>query len=159
MKPALALAMLLLALPAFAEEPPRHEGYAPLEALVGSWTVAGREDTYRETCDWYHGKRHIVCHTESKREDGSTSHSISILSFIPDQGYVYTGISSNGRYETHKDGTFKDGILEYVDRSSKGLTRTRLGPLGGPRVPINVHTSPDGDKWEQAVSSEYVRVK
>lgn len=160
MKHVLPLATLLLAFPAFAQEQPRHEGYAPLEGFVGSWTIPGQEDTYLETCAWYHGERQIVCNTESKRKDGSIAHGMSILSFVEGQGYVYTGIGSRGRYETHEGGTFKDGILEYIDRSSEGITRIRIGPFKDRNLlPFNVDTSPDGVKWEQAESFNYVRVK
>jgi len=160
MKPVLALAPLLFALPALAQEPPRHEGYAALEGLVGSWTIAGREGEYLEVCDWYDGKRHIVCNTESKRKDGSTSRGMSILGFVPDQGYVYTGIGNRGRYETFRAGTYKDGIIEYRDQSAEGHTRIRIGPFTDRKlVPFNVHTSADGVKWDSADSFNYVRVK
>jgi len=149
----------LLVFPAFAQEKPRHEGYAPLENLVGSWTIPGKEKTYLEKCDWYHGNRHIVCHTEARKDDGSTSHGMSILSYVPEHGYVYAGIGSSGRYETHAAGTFKDGVIEYVDRSSDGLTRIRVGPFEKDAVHFSVDTSPDGAKWEQADSFDYVRVK
>lgn len=160
MKHVLLLTALTVALPAFAQEQLRHEGYEPLEGLVGSWTIAGQEGTYLETCDWYHGKRHIICHTESKRKDGSTSHSMSILSFVPEQGYVYTGIGSRGRYQTYKEGVYKDGVIEFVDHSSEGHTRIRVGPFSDEKlVPFNVHTSQDGVKWDPAESFNYIRVQ
>lgn len=160
MKHVLPLAMLLLSFPSSAQEPPRHAGYAALEGFVGSWTVPGQEDTYLETCDWYHGKRHIVCNTESRREDGSMSYSMSILSFVPDQGYVYTGIGSRGRYKTHQGGIYKDGILEYIDRTDEGFTRITIGPFDDRKsLPFNVHTSTDGTKWEPVNSFNYIRVE
>jgi hypothetical protein len=160
MKHVLLLVALLFASFAFAQEKPRHEGYAPLEALVGSWTIAGKEGAYLETCDWYHGKRHIICNTESKRKDGSTSHGMSILSFIPEHGYVYAGIGSSGRYETYRGGTYKEGVIEYLDQSAEGQTRIRVGPFDDrTSVPFNVHTSKDGVQWEAADSFNYIRVK
>lgn len=159
MKQALILSSLLLVSPTFAQEQPRHAGYAPLENLVGSWTISGKESTFLERCAWYHGERHIVCNTESKRADGSTSHAMSILSFVPDQGYVYAGIGSHGRYETHQRGTYADGILEYLDPSGDGWTRIRIGPFGAAAVPFNVHSSPDGIEWKLLDSFTYIRVK
>ena len=100
MKLIVLLAALVLTSPSVAQEP-RHQGYAPLEGLVGSWTIAGKEGSYLETCDWYDGRRHIICNTEAKRKDGSISRGMSILSFVPEQGYVYTGIGNRGRYETN----------------------------------------------------------
>src|SRR5688572_5980768 len=118
MKVVLALAALIASSQSFAQEPTRHAGYAPLEALVGSWTIAGREGTFWEKCAWFDGKRHIVCNGESKRKDGSISRGMSILSFVPEQGYVYTGIGNRGRYETYRGGTFKDGVIEYMDQTA-----------------------------------------
>ena len=153
------LGTLLIAGASSAAEPPRDAGYAPLEHLVGTWTIAGKEDGYRETCAWYHGNRHIVCETESKRADGSVSHGMSILSFVPGSGYVYTGIGSDGRYETYRNGTFDAGVLEYVDRSGAETVRIRVGPLGDKaRIPFNVATSTDGVTWTPADSFTYVRV-
>ena len=160
MKHVLPLAALVVASAAFAQEQPRHDGYTPLEGLVGSWSITGKESTYLETCDWYHGKRHIICNSESKRKDGSTSHGLSILSFVPEQGYAYTGIGAGGRYETYRGGTYNDGIIEYVDQSAEGWTRVRIGPFSDKtRVPFNVHTSKDGAKWDAAESFDYIRVK
>ena len=154
------LAALLVSSPAFAQEPPRHEGYSALEGLVGSWTIAGREGSYLETCDWYDGRHHIICTTESKRKDGSIARGMSILSFIPDQGYVYTGIGNRGRYETYRGGTYVDGVIEYLERSGDAHTRIRIGPFTDRNlVPFNVHSSRDGVTWEQADSFNYVRVK
>jgi hypothetical protein len=160
MKRVLPLTALLIISAALAQEPPRNAGYAPLEGLVGSWTIAGKEGTYLETCDWYHGKLHILCNTESMRKDGSSSHGMSILSFIPEHGYVYAGIGSGGRYETYSGGTFQNGVIEYSDTSGGVHTRIRVGPFSDRNiVPFNVHTSADGTKWDQADSFNYVRVK
>lgn len=160
MKYVCALGMLLLVGSAIAQELSRDAGYDVLEGLVGSWTIPGQEGKYLETCDWYHGRRHIVCNTESKRADGSTSHSMSILSLVPGQGYVYTGIGSRGRYEAHEGGTFKDGILEYVDRTPETTTRIRVGPFEDRKVvPFRVQTSSDGLKWDEVESFTYMRVK
>jgi hypothetical protein len=160
MKHAIALAALLLAVPAIAQEPARDPGYDALDGLVGRWTIAGREGKFLEVCDWYHGRRHMVCNTESTRDDGSTSHGMSILGFVPGEGYVYTGIGSRGRYETYRGGTFRDGILEYLDTAAAVRTRIRVGPFTDPdRVPFNVHTSKDGVAWEAADGFHYVRVK
>ena len=155
-----ALGLLLLASPAIAKEPAGSQGSAALGGLVGTWTIQGRESTYIETCAWYDGERHIVCNTESKRADGSTAHSMSILGFVAGKGYVYTGIGSRGRYETYANGTFEDGILEYLDRTPEGITRIRLGPFSDRSVlPFNVHTSADGVKWVEVESFRYIRIK
>lgn len=154
------LAALLISSPALAQEPLRDEGYSALEGLVGSWTIAGKEGSYLETCDWYDGRYHIVCNTESKRKDGSIARGMSILSFIPGHGYVYTGIGNRGRYETYRGGTCINGIIEYLDRSDDGHTRIRIGPFTDRNlIPFSVHLSKDGINWEPADSFNYVRVE
>ena len=161
MKPLpLLTALLLISSLALAQEPARHEGYSVLEGLVGSWTIAGQEGTYLETCDWYDGRRHIICNTESRRKDGSLARGMSILSFVPDQGYVYTGIGNRGRYETYRGGTYRNGVIEYLEQSADSYTRIRVGPFSDRSVvPFNVHSSKDGIHWEQVDSFNYVRVK
>lgn len=160
MRNVLLITVLLVALPSHGQDQARHEGYQALDGFVGTWTISGRESTYRETCTWYHGERHIVCNTESKRNDGSIAHSMSILSFVPDHGYVYTGIGSRGRYETHEKGTFQDGILEYTDYSDGVTTRIRIGPFTDRTiVPFTVHTSKNGTDWQTAESFNYTRVQ
>lgn len=160
MKHALLLTALLVSFPGHGQDAPRHEGYKALDGFVGTWTVPGQEATYRETCAWYHGERHIVCNTRMKRKDGSTGHAMSILSFVPDQGYVYTGIGSRGRYETHEKGTFQDGILEYLDQADGETMRIRVGPFTDRKsIPFIVHTSKNGTDWELAESFNYIRVK
>lgn len=159
MKLFLFLAALALPPPSFAQEEGRPGGYAPLEGLVGSWTIAGQEDTYLETCDWYDGRRHIICNAEFTRKDGSIARAMSILSFVPQEGYVYTGIGNRGRYETYRGGTYHNGIIEYLDHTAGTHTRIRVGPFSDKKVPFNVHTSQDGTNWELADSYNYVRVK
>jgi hypothetical protein len=159
-KCALLLTVLLAAFPSQGQDKPRHEGYKVLEGFVGTWTIPGQESTFKETCAWYHGERHIVCNTESRRKDGSMGHSMSILSFVPDQGYVYTGIGSRGRYKTHEKGTVKDGVLEYTDRVDGETTRIRIGPFTDPRtLQFIVHKSRNGTDWELAESINYTRAK
>ena len=157
---ALFVTALLAASSSSGQETPRHDDYKILDGFVGSWTIPGQEDTYLETCAWYHGERHVVCNTEFKRKDGSTGQSMSILSFVPGHGYVYTGIGSRGRYETHERGTYQDGILEYIDNANGETTRIRIGPFTDRNaIPFVVHTSRNGTDWDLAESFTYVRVK
>jgi hypothetical protein len=141
----------------------RPSGSSPLDNFVGHWTLEGKEGNYLEVCEWYHGQFHIVCNTESKRADGSTGHSLSILSYVPDQGYVYTGIGSKGRYETMQGGTFVDGVLEFLSETDqdggKVLTRVRMGPFSETGTAFVVDSSADGGPWTVLDSITYVRIK
>lgn len=164
MHPFIAARLVAAALAAgsAAPEPERDPGYAALGNLVGEWTNAGSEDTFRESCAWYHGRFHVVCHTTRKREDGTTSHGMSILGFVPGAGYVYTGIGSKGRYETLEKGTFTGGILEYRSSATEDgktvVTRIRMGPFGGRVVPFVVDASTDGGEWSAPDTTKYVKL-
>src|SRR5688572_18657766 len=105
--------------PAPIPAPPsaRAAGYEPLSSFIGRWTLKGDEDTYVETCGWYEGGFHIVCHTANKRSDGSIGKGMSILGYLPDKdSYTYHGIGSKGRNET-MIGTFRSGIFEFDSES------------------------------------------
>ena len=145
-----------------APSPARDPGYDALENFVGKWTVKGKEDTFREDCDWYHGRFHVVCHSESTRADGSLGQGISILGFVPGEGYVYTGIGSRGRYETLARGTVSDAVLEYrsmaVEDGKPTITRIRIGPFAQAGFPFVVHASTDdGKTWTHLETVEYIR--
>lgn len=148
-----------------AQQPPakpRDPGYGPLQHFVGSWTVKGSEDTYREVCDWYDGRFHVVCNTESRRDDGSTGRSMSILGYVPAQGYAYAGIGSGGHFQTHRHGTFEGGVFEFVDTVEESgrrrIKRTRMGPFDSTEVPFVVDTSIDGGPWTVDVDITYLRL-
>jgi hypothetical protein len=160
MRSTLVLAAFLAAGAVHAKDAARPEGHAALDPLIGTWTIEGRESTYRETCAWYHGEHHVVCNTESRRKDGSTSHGMSILAHVPGQGFVYTGIGAEGRYETYRGGTFSDGVLEYRDVTAGEHVRIRVGPFTDPKVvPFQVHVSKDGQAWVAADAFNYVRIE
>ena len=83
------------AAPADAPTPPaRDPGYDALAHFVGRWTTKGSEATFVETCEWFDGRFHVVCRSERKRPDGTTGRGLSILGFVPGEGYVYSGIGN-----------------------------------------------------------------
>ncbi len=146
-----------------SSEPERAPGYAPLASFVGHWTTQGNETQFRENCDWYHGKFHVVCNAERKRADGSTGHSMSILSYVPGSGYVYSGIGSKGRYETFEKGLFSDGQFVFEttspDQGSQATSRIVIGPFTDEGFLFVVTTSKDGSTWTEAGRTTYLRLK
>ena len=106
MRHALWLLALLAGAAARGQQAPRHTGYDVLEGFVGSWTIAGQETTYLETCAWYHGERHIVCNTEYKRKDGSTGVAIFQGSWEFNLRGIYKGTAAKDdltQFWFHKD--------------------------------------------------------
>ena len=158
-------ACLLIVLSAYsasaADEPEPAPDYARLGMLIGRWTTEGNEKSFLEVCDWYHGKYHVVCHSERTRPDGSIGHGMSILSFVPDSGYVYTGIGSKGRYETLHGGTWSQGALTFNSTTSEGgktvVTRIHIGPPTDKEIPFVVDTSTDGGAWTRVETTTYVK--
>lgn len=161
-------AILLLAFAGIAsaqsvQAPERAPGYAPLENFVGTWTTKGRESQFKEACRWYHGNFHVVCNAESKRADGSVGHSMSILSFVPGSGYVYSGIGSKGRYETFEKGLWSDGkfVFDSVrsDAGKEVTDRITIGPFTESGFEFVVTSTSDGASWTELDRTTYLRIE
>jgi hypothetical protein len=72
------------------------ESRARLAMFVGSWTVLGQEDSFSETCGWYHNKSFIVCDSEEKQPRGVLK-GVSILGYSELAGtYTYYNYNSTG---------------------------------------------------------------
>ncbi len=144
------------------DAPERAAGYEHLQHFVGRWTEQGNEKTFVEVCDWFDGKYHVICNAERKRSNGTIGRSLSILSYVPGQGYVHVGISKKGRYETLQNGTFRDGIFEFLSTAKEEgksiVTRIRIGPFAERGFPFVVHTSTDGGPWVEAGITNYVKL-
>ena len=158
-----AIFLSILAASTAAAQTAPDSGYAPLKNFVGRWTTQGQETEFTETCDWYHGKFHVVCNAERKRADGSTGHSMSILGYIDGAGYVYSGIGSKGRYETFEKGRWSDGKFFFDSTTSehgKTITnRITIGPFTDEGFLFVVTTSTDGLTWTEADRTTYIRLR
>lgn len=145
------------------DAPERAPGYDSLQNFVGRWTEKGNEETFLEICDWYDGNFHVVCNAERKRKNGTLGRSLSILSYVPGQGYVHVGIGNKGSYETLQNGTFRDGVFEFLSSAKEGakstVTRIRIGPFAERGFPFVVDTSTDGGPWVAAGTTDYVTLK
>jgi hypothetical protein len=145
-----------------ADVPERAPEYAHLEMLIGRWTTEGSESSFVEVCDWYHGRFHVVCHSERKRPDGSTGHGMSVLSYVPGAGYVYTGIGSRGRYETLEAGVWSGGSLTFtstaIEDGKSVVTRIQVGPSTDRGMPFVVDTATDGGAWTRVETTMYVKL-
>ena len=159
----LLLALAGIASAQTAQSPERAPGYAPLENFVGSWTTQGRESQFKEACNWYYGNFHVVCNSETRRADGSTGHGMSILSYVPESGYVYSGIGSKGRYETFEKGIWSDGKFIFdSSRSDAGkpvTDRITIGPFSDDGFLFVVTSSSDGATWTEVDRTTYIRLR
>ena len=145
------------------DAPVRAPGYDNLAHFVGRWTEQGNEATFLEVCDWFDGKFHVVCNAERTRPNGTVGRSLSILSYVGGQGYVHVGIGNKGSYGTLQNGTFHDGVFEFLSTAKEGgkstVTRIRIGPFAQRGFPFVVDTSTDGGPWVAAATTDYVRLK
>jgi hypothetical protein len=164
MKRLIAFLLLCSVHAAIAQDTPtRPPAYDPLQHFVGRWTERGNEKTFLEVCTWFDGNFHVVCNAERKRADGSVGRSLSILSYVPNEGYVHVGIGNKGSYETLQNGTFRSGRFEFLSTAKAGdksiVTRIRIGPFTKHGFPFVVDTSTDGGPWVAAGTTDYVKLK
>ena len=86
---------------------------------------------------------------------------MSILSFVPRARYVYTGIGSNGRYETLQGGTWNRGVLTFTSTAHEGdkavVTRIQIGPAADKGIPFVVDSSTDGGGWTRVETTTYIK--
>ena len=99
---ALAFALSLLAADAPAQTPAPKPGpeHARLASLAGRWTIAGESQgarfTRTESCGWFAGGFHLICHSEAAGPAG-TVEGQSIIGYDPDdKTYTFYFISSTG---------------------------------------------------------------
>lgn len=143
--------------------PPRHPSYAKLQMFVGHWTIEGRENTYLEKCDWFDGRFHVVCYTESQRSDGTVGRSISILGYLPEEdAYTYYGIGSRGRNEAMR-GTFEGSTFKAHGESRDGgkLVKSRVTatPAGSADFTFRSESSTDNGPWIDDGTIKYKRMR
>ena len=162
MRSTAALAAILMmsaaAVPA-QEKSERAPGYDKLQMFVGTWTIEGREDRYRETCDWYEGRFMVVCNTEAKRRDGGVTKSMSFIGYLPEEDVVtYHGFDSRGRNETQRGG-FRGTIFwvegEARDGGKKVKSRVTITPRGDGTFTLLSESSTEGGPWAADGAFQY----
>ena len=142
-----------------ATEPARPPGYDKLQMFVGTWTIEGREDRYRETCDWYEGRFMIVCNTEAKRRDGGVTKSMSLIGYLPEEDvYTYHGFNSSGRNETQRGG-FR-GTTFWVEGQARDggkmvKSRVTITPKTDGTFTLLAESSTEGGPWTTDATFQY----
>lgn len=88
---------------------------------------------------------------------------MSILSYVPESGYVYSGIGSKGRYETFEKGIWSDGTFIFDStRSDAGkpvTDRITIGRFNDEGFLFIVISSPDGVTWTEVDRTTYIRLR
>ena len=155
----LAVHMLAIALqaPDAGVHPPEVE--ARLAAIVGDWTIAGQEATFRETCEWYRNRSFVVC-TSADSSDASTSQ--SILGYSAAEGrFTYYNFGSGGGSNARSGYPHgENGIVYTLERrTAAGVVRatTFLTPQPDGRFHFREERSVNGGPWHEAANFHYVR--
>lgn len=154
----LAAGLVAIAAPAVAQTHAA-DVEARLARIVGDWTIAGQEATYRETCVWY-GKRAFVVCNSSDSSDGSMG--------VSELGYSkarerFTYHHYNGDGSSRSESGFPHGALGIVytdERPSKaGLARvtTYVEPHPDGRLRFRQERSVNGGAWTESDDFFYVK--
>lgn len=132
---------------------------ARLAPLVGDWTIAGQEASYRETCEWYRNRSFVVC-TSTDSSDNSISQSILGYSAI-EARFTYYNFGSAGTSNSRFGYPLGANGLVYTleRRSSAGHVRatTFVAPQADGRVHFREERSINGGPWNEVANFHYVR--
>ena len=146
---------LTLTIAVAAEENPRDR----LSMVVGDWTIAGREETFREVCEWFHNKSHVVCNSENRGPKG-TRKGVSVFSYSDVDGrYSYFHYGSSG-VAVAQDIFFQgDTMISTVEhRRGRDIVREQvwLTPQADGTVEFREEVSTNGGPWEKTTLVRYV---
>jgi len=139
--------------------PPEIE--ARLGTLIGDWTRAGLEATYRDHCVWYDRKAFVVC---SLTESATGLRVEAILGYSKDeQRFTYQSYSNDGTSHIQYGYPLGDKGLVFTDeREVTGkpvrLTTTIVPQRDG-RLHMAQQRSVMGGSWEPAGEVYYVARK
>lgn len=131
---------------------------ARLGWLVGDWTLAGHEATYRETCEWYGDRAFVVC---SSSDSGDGSHSRSILGYSQADGhFTYHNYGNDGRSRSESGFPAGERGLAFIDqrRTASGWVRstTTLTPTPDGRIHFRRERSVNGGPWQTTSDFHYL---
>ena len=134
-----------------------------LSAIVGRWTIQGKEDRYLEVCDMYHGGYFLVCNTEYKTKSGGLSKSVSILGYSTEDNHItYYHYGSSGESQTLKGRFDETGNLFFEgEELIKGkLTKLRISMTkSGENYNFKEEIFADNGTWTISTEFVYVRIK
>lgn len=153
------LMIWLAATAASAVHPPEVDTH--LASLVGDWTRAGREATYRDHCVWYDRHAFVVC---SLTDSGSGLRVEAIVGYSKDdERYTYESYSNDGgSHIQYGYALGADGIVFTDERKVDG-TPTRLTTSIIPQSDGRLHMIQDrsvrGGPWQQVGEVYYVTRK
>jgi hypothetical protein len=155
--------MILFALAAATDATPVHppEIEAHLAPLIGVWTRAGREATYRDSCVWYDRRAFVVC----SLTETSAGHRVeAILGYDKaEQRFTYQNYGNDGTSRVEYGHPLGSNGLVFTSERLIDGKRTRLTtsmvPQADGRLRITQDRSVLGGPWQRAGEVYYIKSK
>lgn len=143
---------------------PEHQ---KLSRFIGKWTGSGEalpgpfgpggKMTWTESCEWFTGNFHVICHSESKGAMGDMK-GIGIIGY--DAGakrYTWFGVDSNG-WSSLSKGTFEGKTWSFLSEETvAGKTwksRFTIEETGAASQKFRWELSEDGATWTLGMEGE-----
>ena len=134
---------------------------AHLAPLVGNWTRAGMEASYRDRCVWYSRRAFVVCSLTDDRSGGRVE---AIIGYSKeDMRYTYQNYANNGT--SHVQYGFplgSNGLVFTDERSVEGKVArltTSMIPQPDGRLRLVQERSVMGQPWQQVAEVFYIKRK
>lgn len=130
-----------------------------LAMLEGEWTLEGREASFRETCEWFEGRSHMVCTSESRGAKGVRK-GISVMSYSDEKKrFLYYHYASSGVVQA-LDLFLERGLLLATGERSVGtdLVRTEvtMQQRADGSFDFRERESKNGQPWEVTAQVHYI---
>lgn len=132
---------------------------ARLATLIGDWTEAGKEATYRDQCQWYDRHAFVVC---SLMESASGMRVEAIVGYSEeDRRFTYQSYANNGTSHVQFGYPLGAKGLVFTDERMANGKHVRLTtsmvPQADGRLHIFQEGSADGGLWAATGEVYYVR--
>lgn len=134
---------------------------AHLAPLVGDWTRAGLEASYRDRCVWYDRRAFVVCSLTDSRGGGRLE---AIIGYSKEDGrYTYHAYANNGTSRAQHGYALGDNGLVFteerkIDGEASRFT-TSMIPQPDGRLRLVQERSVMGRPWRQIAEVFYVKRK
>ena len=147
----------LAAPPSGPVHPPEIE--ARLGSLIGDWTRAGKEASYRDSCVWYDRHAFVVC---SLTDSAAGTRVEAIVGYAEkDRRFTYQSYGNNGASRVQYGYPAGDRGIVFTDEQQvegkQARLTTKLLPQPDGRLRITLDRSVEGGPWQQAGEVYYVR--
>lgn len=132
-----------------------------LSFLIGEWTIEGRENSLRDTCEWFHNRSHVLCTADTRTASGLKK-SVSVFSYSEDLGhYLYYHYGSSG-VVAGQAAFFVDQTLTTTSERKEGRDIVReqvwVIPRADGSFDLHEDVSRNGGPWTTTVRVHYVPI-